>query len=263
MGDMLHRPGSFCTSMLYTRDLDRSRAFYQQWMPAWQFAPAQGDPQHVTIACDGRSVAHAHVSPGDDDQWVPMVAVVDRDATLQYALTVGATLVDTDEIDGVARVARLRDLEGAEFGLWQPAPDGGAAVSDEVGSLWWLEVLSTDAESSQQFYGRLFGWQARDTSFEPFDCYIVLERDGQQEGGILPIPAEWDVAPRWNTIVAVQDADRACRNAEALGGCTLFAHDVPRAGRIAGISDPGGALLVVRGPLAGPPFTDSRPGYDR
>lgn len=249
MTDVRHRPGSFCTSMLYTRDVARSRAFYERWLPGWSFEPS-GDPHHFTILSGGRAVAHARtVSDVDHDEWVPMVRVADLDASLRAGSGLGAALVDAADIDGVARVARVHDLEGATFGLWQPAPDEGAAITDVVGSLWWLEVLSLDAENAVQFYGRLFGWQPRTTAFAPFDSYIVLERDGHQEGGVLPMDAEWHVDPRWNTIVAVPDADAACRAAEALGGCPQFAHDVPSAGRIAGFLDVGGASLVVRAPM--------------
>lgn len=250
MTDIPNRDGSFCTSMLYTRDVERSRAFYERWSSGWVFEASPNDVRHVTIRSGGHSVAHARVITDGADEWVPMVRVADRDASLRAAATLGATLVDTDDVPGVARIARLRDLEGAVFGMWQPAGDEGAAVTDVVGSLWWIELLSLDPENAMSWYERLFGWQARTTAFAPFDTYIVFERDGHQEGGLLPIDAEWDVAPRWNTLVAVPDADAACRAAEALGGCTHFAHTVPSAGRIAGVSDPGGAPLVVRGPVA-------------
>ena len=250
MDDMRHRAGSFCTSMLYTRDLERSRRFYETWMPGWSFTPSADDPRHVTILSGGLPVAHARVVVDDDrDQWVPMVLVDDLDAAVQAALALGATLIDSDDVVGVARIGRLRDLEGATFGVWQPAPDQGATISNVVGSVWWIEVLSLDAENAMQFYGRVFGWQARSTAFAPFDSYIVVERDGHQEGGILPMDGEWHVDPRWNTIVAVTDADVACRDAEALGGCAQFAHTVPSAGRIAGFTDAGGAGLIVRGPI--------------
>lgn len=252
MTDASQRFGSFCTSMLYTRDMARSRAFHERWLPGWAFESTADAPRHATIRSGGQVVAHARQVDDAGDEWVPMVRVADVDAALQSALALGATLVDRDDIAGVARIARLRDPEDATFGLWQPAPDNGATATDIVGSLWWIEVLSREPQRAVRFYGGLFGWQARTTAFEPFDSYIVIEREGHQEGGVLPIPADWDVPPRWNTIVAVADADAACRDAEALGGCTHFAHDVPTAGRIAGFTDPGGAFLVVRGPIQPP-----------
>lgn len=85
------------------------------------------------------------------------------------ALRLGATLKDTIEIPGLAKLATLCDPERALFGLWEPAPHHGAQLTDEVGSLWWIEVLSSDVARARDFYGRLFGWTTVDRSFEPFD----------------------------------------------------------------------------------------------
>jgi len=78
------------------------------------------------------------------------------------------------------------------FGLWQPDPHGGAEQTDVPGSIWWIEVLARDPAIARDFYGQLFGWNARDTSFEPFAAYTVFERPGNQEAGLLP----GDVDPR-------------------------------------------------------------------
>ena len=135
------------------------------------------------------------------------------------------------------------------FGLWQPAPHQGADLTEEVGSLWWIEVLSNDVSGARMFYGRLYGWASVDTSFEPFASYTVFKRGGVQEGGILPIGPDWGVLPRWNSIFAVDGCDAAIERARSLGGSAIFVHTVPKAGRIGILSDPGGAMFVIRGPV--------------
>ena len=52
-----------------------------------------------------------------------------------------------------------------------------------LGSIWWIEVVARDPPIARDFYGQLFGWNARDTSFEPFAVYTVFERPGNQEAG--------------------------------------------------------------------------------
>ena len=47
----------------------------------------------------------------------------------------------------------------------------------------------------------------------------------------------------------VDDWDATMRRADGLGGEAIFTHTVPKAGRIGVLSDPGGALFVVRGPV--------------
>ena len=239
--------GSFRTSLLCTRDVSRVAAFYAR-LAGWQFQPIAGTSLHRVVMEDGRLAAHAQVC-AEGGGWIPHVAVEDVAATRETALSLGARLVSEDVHDGVARVVRLRDLEGAQFGLWQALDDQAIDSGGGIGALWWIEVLTLDVDAASGFYGALFGWTSRSTAFAPFDRYVVFERDGHQAGGALPMDASWEVDPRWSTIVAVADADQACVAATAEGGCVHFVHTVPSAGRIAVLGDPEGAVIVVRGPV--------------
>jgi predicted enzyme related to lactoylglutathione lyase len=66
---------------------------------------------------------------------VPHVSVESVERTMADALTLGATLVDMANVPGLARLATVRDPEGALFGLWQPAQHQGALIMEDVGSL--------------------------------------------------------------------------------------------------------------------------------
>ena len=103
--------------------------------------------------------------------------------------------------------------------------------------------------SARSFYGQLFGWTVRETSFEPVGSYTVFERPGNQEAGLLPIQPDWQIEPVWNTIVSIDDTDATMNRAPDLGGRRGYVHTVPKHGRIGSIFDPGGALLALRGPV--------------
>jgi len=243
-----HTPGSFCTAVLRTRDPERAAAFYGA-LVGWTSQEVPGTPGHRLLQFGGRTVASLHQIADGDDLWVPCVAVESVERITADALMLGAVLVDTADVPGLARLATLRDPEGALFGLWQAAPHQGAQLTEEVGSLWWIEVLSNDVAGAREFYGRLFGWHSVDRSFEPFGAYTVFIRGEVQEGGILLIGHDWGVSPRWNSIFAVDDCDATIECAKPLGGSTIFVHTVPKAGRIGSLSDPGGAMFVIRGPV--------------
>lgn len=243
-----HQAGSFCTTVLCTRDLERSAAFYEA-LVGWTTHELPGTPTHKLLTVDGKQVASLQQMAGDSDRWVPHVSVGSLERTLADAVAIGATLVERIDVPGLARLATVRDAEGAWFGLWQPAPQQGAQVIDEVGSLWWIELLSNDVAPASEFYGNLFGWSSVETSFEPFASYTVFKRGEVQEGVILPIGADWGVSPTWNSIFAVADCDASVERAQALGGSVIFVHTVPKHGRIGSVRDPGGAVFVMRGPV--------------
>jgi predicted enzyme related to lactoylglutathione lyase len=243
-----HRPGSFCTTVLRTKDPDRAAAFYGA-LVGWTTQDVPGAPGHWLVQSAGKTVASLHLIVTGSDQWVPHVSVDSLERSTADAVAHGATVVDTSDVPGVARLATLRDSEGASFGLLQPSPHQGAERMEEVGSLWWIEVLSSDVAGARDFYGRLFGWTCVETAFEPFDSYTVFKRGDVQEGGILPIGDGWDVQPVWNSIVEVLDCDATIQRGRDLGGTEVFVHTVPKHGRIGSIADPGGAVLVFRGPV--------------
>lgn len=243
-----HIPGSFCTAVLRTRDRERAVAFYGA-LVGWTAETVSGVTGHWLLQFEGKTVASLQPIADGTDLWVPHISVEGAERTTADALSLGATLVDAVDVPGLARLATLRDPEGAVFGLWQPAPHQGAQLTDEVGSVWWIEVLTNDAAAAREFYGRLFGWTAVDTSFEPFATYTVFTRGDVQEGGMLQIGDDWDLSPRWNPIFAVSDCDATLARAKPLGGSTEFVHTVPKHGRVGSLNDPGGAVFVIRGPV--------------
>ena len=228
--------------------MERAAAFYGA-LVGWTAQEVPGARGHRLLQFGGKTVGSLHQVADGSDLWVPYVSVESVERTTVDALSLGARLVDTADVPGLARLATLRDSEGAMFGLWEPAPHQGAELTDEVGSLWWIEVLTLNASGARDFYGRLFGWTSVDTSFEPFDVYTVFKRGDVQEGGLLQMEQDWGVSPRWNSIFAVDDCDATLERAKPLGGSTEWVHTVPKHGRVGSLRDPGGAVFAIRGPV--------------
>jgi uncharacterized protein len=241
-------PGSFCTSVLRTRDMERAAAFYSA-LVGWTAQGVPGVRGHRLLQFGSKTVGSLHQVSDGSDLWVPFVSVESVERTTADAVLLGARLVDRADVPGLARLATLRDPEGAMFGLWEPAPHQGAQLTEEVGSLWWIEVLTHDAAGARDFYGRLFGWTSVDTSFEPFDVYTVFKRGDVQEGGLLQMGQDWGISPRWNSIFAVDDCNATLERAKPLGGSTEFVHTVPKHGRVGSLHDSGGAVFAIRGPV--------------
>jgi uncharacterized protein len=228
--------------------MERAAAFYGA-LVGWTAQEDPGARGHRLLQFGGKTVGSLHQVADGSDLWVPYVSVESVERTTVEALALGARLVDRADVAGLARLATLRDPEGATFGLWEPAPHQGAELTDEVGSLWWIEVLTLNASGARDFYGRLFGWTSVDTSFEPFDVYTVFKRGDVQEGGLLQMEQDWGVSPRWHSIFAVDDCDGTLERAKPLGGSTEWVHTVPKHGRVGSLRDPRGAVFAIRGPV--------------
>src|SRR5687767_11670488 len=170
--------GSFCTSVLRTTDPDRAVAFYGSLIGWTAYAAVPG---HTFLKHDGKTVSSIHRLDSGRDEWVPHVLVEHIESAVADATELGATLVDQHDIAGVARIATLRDLEGAAFGLWQAAPHAGAELTDVLGSIWWVELMALHPAVGGEFYGRLFGWRSEEHTSELQSlaylvCRLLLEK---------------------------------------------------------------------------------------
>src|SRR5713101_5499841 len=92
-----HTPGSFCTAVLRTRNLERAAAFYRA-LVGWTTQEVSGAPGHRLLQFGGRTVASLHQIAEGSDLWVPHVSVESVERTMSDALKLGATLVDTADI---------------------------------------------------------------------------------------------------------------------------------------------------------------------
>lgn len=112
------------------------------------------------------------------------------------------------------------------------------------GTFYWNELLTSDVERAKRFYGETIGW-----SFEPMPMadgatYWVAKMGDQAVGGIFPTnrPGFVGVPEGWMAYLAVDDVDARVKKATAAGAQLMRPiFDVPGVGRIAILTEPGGA----------------------
>lgn len=124
-----------------------------------------------------------------------------------------------------------------------------------TGEIAWHDLLTTDVEAAQSFYGELLGW--RFTPFKPGELdYPMIRVNDEHHGGIGPVAA--DERPRWLAHVRVDDVDEAVRRAEAAGGSLRGepgGHE--EVGRWATIADPAGAAISAFEPAYDTPASQA------
>jgi uncharacterized protein len=119
-----------------------------------------------------------------------------------------------------------------------------------VPSLWthgtfhWNELLARDVERAKRFYGTTLGWTFKATQTPGGETYWLAMLGRRPVAGIYSIaaPEFGDMPECWMSYLAVDDVDK--RVAKALkAGAKLMKpiFDVPDVGRIAILTEPGGA----------------------
>ena len=133
--------------------------------------------------------------------------------------------------------ARLLKLIGAEL------------ISDDVVAITELVKNAHDADAAADFYTNLFGWNAEKQETGGGPPYWVFKLGGRQAAGLGQMSDEMKsqgIPPTWNSYVAVENVETTANQVAELGGTVTFPPlQIPGAGWMAFLQDPGGANLAI------------------
>jgi predicted enzyme related to lactoylglutathione lyase len=114
------------------------------------------------------------------------------------------------------------------------------------GHFHWNERLARDVEQAKTFYSETIGWTYHTHPMADGATYWLAIQDGRPVAGILPTnrPEFGGVPDGWMSYLAVDDVDARVKKAEAAGARLMRPiFDVPDVGRIAILTEPGGAAV--------------------
>lgn len=107
----------------------------------------------------------------------------------------------------------------------------------------WVDLSSTDAAASRDFYRRLFGWEVEVNPDPQYGGYALARVDGRDVAGIGGTQSP-DQPTAWNVYVDTADVDDLARRVQAAGGKVAAPpFDVGDQGRMAVFQDPAGAFI--------------------
>ena len=116
-----------------------------------------------------------------------------------------------------------------------------------MASFIWYELMTNDPEAARTFYTHVVGWET-----EPFGedgSYTIIKARGRGIGGIMATPDDAKAAgarPIWLGYIGVADLDAAIGRLTGAGGTVhKDIGTIPNVGRIAMITDPQGAALML------------------
>jgi uncharacterized protein len=205
---------------LGSRDHRQLVDFYRELF-GWQLQDA-GDTYATVDTRAGRGLGGGIGRSSDGTPWVSFYVIAeDPQATLDKAVSLGAqTVVPVTEIPGLVTFAMFNDPDGLLVGIVAPGAAVGGATSPGDGiAVDWFEVLGSDPERTQRFYGELFGWKLNDAGFPGYRLVDTQSGEGSVGGGIGGGGQEGT----WATVYAnVPDVETILARAEQLGGARVY-----------------------------------------
>jgi predicted enzyme related to lactoylglutathione lyase len=132
---------------------------------------------------------------------------------------------------------------------WIPSVTEEPTQLVKSGKFVWVDLVTQDVANAKSFYGALFGW-----TFLGGDRYTQVLHDGTPIAGIVRA-RDPERGSEWVGNLSVADVDRAAALVSERGGVVEREPvDAPERGRLALVSDPEGALvLLVRASGGDPP----------
>jgi predicted enzyme related to lactoylglutathione lyase len=112
------------------------------------------------------------------------------------------------------------------------------------GRFVWNELVAHDVAKAKKFYAETLGWSYDAMPGLNGATYWVAKMGDTRIGGIFPAEGpEWAHVPEgWLSYIAVDDVDARVKKAVSLGAKQMRPiFDVPKVGRIAILTEPGGA----------------------
>lgn len=119
-------------------------------------------------------------------------------------------------------------------------------IPAQPGEPCWIDLLSSDTDVAERFYGALFGWTAESAGPE-YGGYINFSRGDTRVAGMMGLTPEMGPMPdAWSVYLASTDTQATLEAAEANGGGVMMAAtDIPLVGVMGYATDPSGAAVGV------------------
>lgn len=139
-----------------------------------------------------------------------------------------------------------------------------------VGEFCWVELLTSDVEAAQSFYGEVMGWTSAESGLADRH-YRIFSQDGHGVAGLMLVPEEaraQGARPHWLSYISSENVDAGVEKVVASGGALWRAAEtLPGVGRFAVVADPQGAAFALWTDLSGqvhpefPPMSPGRVGW--
>ena len=121
-------------------------------------------------------------------------------------------------------------------------------MSNETGSITWIDLMVEHAEEVKNFYNKIVGWQSEPVAMGDYDDFnMIAPGSGQAVAGICHARgANADLPAQWLIYISVADVDESAAACVDLGGKIITEpKQMGKYGRVCVIEDPAGAVAAL------------------
>ena len=124
----------------------------------------------------------------------------------------------------------------------------------------WIDLSSSDAAASREFYAKLFGWKIEVNPDPLYGGYAMAKVGGKDVAGIGPKMMP-EAPTAWSVYISTSDVEDLAKKVQAAGGTVIAPPmQVGDQGTMAVFQDPSGAFLGAWQPGAMSGFVTGVPG---
>jgi predicted enzyme related to lactoylglutathione lyase len=238
-----YSPGEPIWVDLGTPDLDKTVAFYTSLF-GWTYGG--GDEAfggYGMFFSGGRQVAG--VMPLMEENmppvWTSYVCTDDADKTTALVGEAGGIVIAAPmDVGDLGRMALYTDPAGAFFGVWQPGTHIGAELTDDEGTLTWIETSTRDQAAARPFYATVFGWGANVQ-----EGYTEFQLSGTSVAGCMDMPdmVPTEVPSYWMPYFAASEPAAKAEQVASLGGTVVVPFQEFPGGTFSVVMDPHGSTF--------------------
>jgi uncharacterized protein len=252
-------PGMPCWLELATADPDTTMAFYAAVF-GWEYVVRQDSDgaDYVLAHLAGEPVAGIRPIEQPVRDWTVYLATYDMDALLRQAEAYGGEVLEAGHaVPGVGIKSLVTAPAGGNFGACQVTTDW-AYTAGVPGSLAWVEYVTGQTDLADGFFGALFDYEQRQFEEGGLHDYMVYYAGQDSVIGRVPmiegtpehVPARWVAHFLLNP---AQDFETTVRVAHDNGARLRFRPYQTTLGKVAVLSDAGGAAFAVIDPSQASP----------
>jgi predicted enzyme related to lactoylglutathione lyase len=119
-------------------------------------------------------------------------------------------------------------------------------MSSTHGRFVWYELMTTDVEAAEAFYGKVVGWGTRAASSSGYTLFTAGQASTSGLINLPPDAKKLGARPQWIGYISVDDVDGAVNRVKRLGGTVhIPPTDVPDVSRFSVVADPQMATFIL------------------